>query len=217
MSFTRSIPSARRSLTWAGRGRPAVRASRAGTRLSRIRVVLPEPDTPVTTVSRPLGMSTSRGFTVWMAPVERWIRPRSNRAAGSAGRRTCTAAFPERKGPDLGGGVLPQGRHRPLGHHPAAVGAGPGAHLYDPVRVGEDLGVVVHQQHRVPVRHQVIHDPGEAHDVGGVEADGGLVQHIEHPCGPVAHRPGPAASAAAPRWRGWRRPGPGTSSPGPAP
>ena len=29
-------------------------------------VVLPEPDTPVTTVSRPFGISTSRGFTVWI-------------------------------------------------------------------------------------------------------------------------------------------------------
>ena len=50
-------------------------ASRPGTRLSRIRVVLPDPDTPVTTVSRPLGRSTSRGFTVWMAPVDRWMFP----------------------------------------------------------------------------------------------------------------------------------------------
>ena len=61
-------------------------ASRAGARLSRISVVFPEPDTPVTTVSRPLGMSTSRGFTVWIAPVERWMRPWANSApAGICG------------------------------------------------------------------------------------------------------------------------------------
>ena len=29
-------------------------------------VVLPEPDTPVTTVSRPFGISTSSGLTVWI-------------------------------------------------------------------------------------------------------------------------------------------------------
>ena len=40
-------------------------------------MVLPEPDTPVTTVSRPLGRSTARGFTVWIAPVARWMGPLS--------------------------------------------------------------------------------------------------------------------------------------------
>ena len=41
-------------------------ASRAGMRLSSTMVVLPEPDTPVTTVSRPFGISTSSGLTVWI-------------------------------------------------------------------------------------------------------------------------------------------------------
>ena len=32
-------------------------------------VVFPEPETPVITVRRPLGISTLRGLTVWMASV----------------------------------------------------------------------------------------------------------------------------------------------------
>ena len=67
-------------------------------RLSKTRVVFPEPDTPVTTVSRPLGISTSRGFTVWIAPVDRRIRPRSNSSSFEA-RGLRISAFPERNGP----------------------------------------------------------------------------------------------------------------------
>ena len=77
---------------------PAVCAASAGTRLSRISVVLPEPDTPVTTVSRPLGMSTFSGLTVWMASVERWMRPSANSSA--AGRfRGAALPCPPRNGP----------------------------------------------------------------------------------------------------------------------
>ena len=60
---------------------------------------MPEPDTPVTTVSFPLGMVTDRGFTVWMAPVVRVMAPSWNSSSFGAGVRTCTWALPERKGP----------------------------------------------------------------------------------------------------------------------
>ena len=73
MSFTCSMPSARMSVTWSGIRFPRVNASNAGTRLSKIRVVLPDPETPVTTVSRPLGISTSNGFTVCISLVDRCI------------------------------------------------------------------------------------------------------------------------------------------------
>ena len=99
MSFTRPMPSASTARTWSGSLRPAMRASRPGIRLSRIRVVLPDPDTPVTTVSRPLGMSTSRGFTVWMAPVDRWTRPYWNSSSSRHLCRIRTSSFPDRKGP----------------------------------------------------------------------------------------------------------------------
>ena len=99
MSFTRSMPSAVTWRTWGGMGLPAVRASSPGTRLSRIRVVLPEPETPVTTVSRPLGRSTSKGFTVWMASVAKRMRPSAKSSSGGSCRRVCGLALPDRKGP----------------------------------------------------------------------------------------------------------------------
>ena len=99
MSFTRSIPGASTAFTWAGSGFPAVAASRPGTRLSRISVVLPEPETPVTTVSFPLGSSSVRGFTVWIAPVSRWMAPSANTAPAAARGRSMGWARPDRKGP----------------------------------------------------------------------------------------------------------------------
>ena len=48
------MPGASTARTCLGSLRPAMDASSAGMRLSRISVVLPEPDTPVTTLSRPL-------------------------------------------------------------------------------------------------------------------------------------------------------------------
>ena len=62
-------------------------------------VVLPEPETPVTTVSRPLGMRTSRGLTVWIAPVDRRMVPLSNSSPFPARVRQRVSAAPERKGP----------------------------------------------------------------------------------------------------------------------
>ena len=110
--------------------------------------------------------------------------------AGGEGRTHHRPGPAGEEGADHGGGVVLQSFHCPLGDDLPAPGSGLGAHLHDPVGVGEDLGVVIHQQDRVAVGYQVVHDPGKAHDVGGVEADGGLVQHIEHPGGAVAHRPG---------------------------
>ena len=48
----------------AGKFFPGYFSFKPGIRLSRISVVLPEPDTPVITVSLPCGISTSNGFTV---------------------------------------------------------------------------------------------------------------------------------------------------------
>ena len=99
MSLTCAMPSARISRICAGRALPFIFASSAGTRLSSTIVVFPEPDTPVTTVSRPLGMSSSKGLTVWMLPVERWIAPSANISPVPAHRRSFVSAFPERNGP----------------------------------------------------------------------------------------------------------------------
>ena len=74
-------------------------ASSAGIRLSSTMVVLPEPDTPVTTVRRPLGISTSSGLTVWMESVERWIVPFAKSVSFSVQQRSFVSAVPARKGP----------------------------------------------------------------------------------------------------------------------
>ena len=71
MSLTCAMPSASTARIWAGSALPLIFACSAGIRLSSTMVVLPEPDTPVTTVSRPFGISTSRGFTVWIRSVDR--------------------------------------------------------------------------------------------------------------------------------------------------
>ena len=64
------------------------------------------------------------------------------------------------------------------------------AHFNEPVGVFQNLRVVVHQDDGVAVGNQVPHDPPEALTIGGVQTDGGLVQHVEHPGGPVADGPG---------------------------
>ena len=62
-------------------------------------VVLPEPETPVTTVRRPLGISTLSGFTVWMASVVIVIFPSLNMSVASTCCLTLMDALPERNGP----------------------------------------------------------------------------------------------------------------------
>ena len=44
--------------------------------------------------------------------------------------------------------------------------------------------------HGVAVRNQVVHHAAKAFEVGGMQSDGRLVEHIEHPACPVAHGPG---------------------------
>ena len=46
---------------------------------------------------------------------------------------------------------------------------------------------MIDHHHRVAVGQQVAHDTQQAVDVGGVQADGGLVQHVEHAGGAIAH------------------------------
>ncbi len=62
-------------------------------------VVLPDPDTPVTTVSRPLGNSASSGLTVWICAVEKQMLPLANISSRAAHFLILVSALPERKGP----------------------------------------------------------------------------------------------------------------------
>ena len=127
MSFTCSMPSASMERTCSGSFFPRISDSSPGIRLSRISVVLPEPDTPVTTVSFPFGISTSRGFTVWISDVESRIFPSLNIPDKEACSRRWVSAEPERKGPIMEPGFpdreagVPSAMTRP----PSAPAPGP--------------------------------------------------------------------------------------------
>ena len=105
---------------------------------------------PVTTVSRPLGMSDLQGLHRMDGPGGQVDASpaRTVRSAGHAvGRGTC--AVPARKGPMLGGGILlPAAPRVPcaITRPPSAPGLRP--HLNDPVRLRKDLRVVIHQHAR---------------------------------------------------------------------
>ena len=99
ISLTCSIPGASIAVTWTGSVSPRMEACKAGIRLSRIRVVLPDPDTPVTAVSRPFGIFTVSGFTVWIAPVVIVIVPSANIESAFAFCRTAIDRSPERNPP----------------------------------------------------------------------------------------------------------------------
>ena len=79
MRFARVMPSASTVRTCIGSFSPFAWAFSAGIRLSRIMVVLPDPETPVTAVRRPRGSFTSRACTVWMGSVAMRIVPFSKR------------------------------------------------------------------------------------------------------------------------------------------
>ena len=64
ISLTWRMPGALTERTCSGGFFPSISADSPGIRLSRISVVLPYPDTPVTAVSRPLGNRTDSGLTV---------------------------------------------------------------------------------------------------------------------------------------------------------
>ena len=75
ISFICFIPSAWISLIWFGSFLPPILFSSAGIRLSNIKVVFPEPETPVTTVNLPFGNFIFKGFTVWILFVDKLISP----------------------------------------------------------------------------------------------------------------------------------------------
>ena len=55
---------------------------------------------------------------------------------------------------------------------------------------------MVHQNDGVPVCDQIVHDPGQPHNVRGVQTDGGLIQHIQDAGGAVADSTGQLHSLA---------------------
>ena len=103
-------------------------------------------------------------------------------------------------GHDVGG--------RALGDHFAAVDAGGRAHVDDVVGREDRLLVVLDHQHRVAEIAQALEADQQAGVVALVQADGWLVQHIEHSGqarADLAGQPDTLALAAAERSRGARQ------------
>ena len=72
----------------------------------------------------------------------------------------------------------------------AALCAGFRPHFNDPVGFLQNLCIMIDQNDGVPIGNQIVHHTGKPHNIGGMQTDGGLVQHIENTGGAVAHRAG---------------------------
>lgn len=83
--------------------------------------------------------------------------------------------------------VLSHLGHASLRQHATSTSTRLGTHLNDVVRCGKDPRVVVDHHDGVAVGDKVAHHAEKAVDVRGVQADRGLVHHVEHARGAVAH------------------------------
>ena len=98
IKLARRMPSASTVFTGKGSFSPAQCAASPGIRLSSTSVVFPEPDTPVTAVSLPLGITTFSACTVWIGHVSMRIVPSRNTSAALARLRIFICPVFVRKG-----------------------------------------------------------------------------------------------------------------------
>ena len=77
--------------------------------------------------------------------------------------------------------------YRTSSDHVAAACSGNGAHLDQIISLRQHARVVVDNNHGVAVIHQIAHHAYQAVDIGRMQADRRLVQHIKHACRSVAH------------------------------
>ena len=144
--------------------------------MSRTSVDLPDPDTPVTATKLPSGIATSRSrrlcsrapWTTSCSPVERPAH------GGHRDRLAAGQVLPGDRLLDLG-----DARDRPAVDDGAAVLAGAGADVDDPVALADRLLVVLDDDDRVAEVAQ----PGERVDepavVALVQPDRRLVEHVQ--------------------------------------
>ena len=71
-----------------------------------------------------------------------------------------------------------------------SFGAGNRSHFNEMVGGLEHAHVMVHDHHGIAVRHQVMHHAEQPIHVRGMQANGRLVEHIQHAGGAVAHGTG---------------------------
>ena len=168
ISLTCRIPAASTERTCAGSGAPESAAARPGIRLSPLRNA---------DLQRLYGVDG------------RCRKANRTRREQCAAARACESRRrPGKKRPDLGGFVSDERIDGALRHNAAALCAGLRTHFDDPVCLREDLRVVIHKQDGISVGDEVVHDRVQPGDICGMQADRGLVQHVEHAGRPVAHR-----------------------------
>ena len=80
--------------------------------------------------------------------------------------------------------------YRARGNHITAACSGNGTHLNQIVGFRQHACIVVNDNHGVAVIHQIAHHAYQAVDIGRMQANRGLVQHIEHTRRSVAHHAG---------------------------
>ena len=80
--------------------------------------------------------------------------------------------------PDTGLGVRREFFHASFRKHPSSRRTGAGPHFHYPVRLFQYLAVMIHQDHRVPVRDKVVHHPVKASDIGRMQSYRGFIKHI---------------------------------------
>ena len=97
--------------------------------------------------------------------------------------------IPRKEGGNPGSRILCHLRNRPFGDDSSAAGTGFRPQLDKPVGLFQHIGVMVHQNHRIAVCEQIFHHAQKTLQVGGMKADGGLIQDIENAGGAVSHRP----------------------------
>ena len=142
------------------------------------KVDLPPPDTPVTAVNMPIGMSAVTFFRLLpRAPTTRmrlfffgW-----RRAGGVA-----ISSSPDRYLPVIEFGLAMMSRGEPCGDHLAAMDAGGGADVDDIVGGQDRVLVMLDHDDRVAEVAQVLQRVEQAGIVALVQADDGLVEHVEH-------------------------------------
>ena len=146
---------------------------------------MPEPETPVTAVSAPSGMSASTSAQVVQRRAAH-LEPDAARP-GAAGSGTAIRFCPVRYWPVSD---CDAARHRPRVHHPAAALARAGAELEHEVRLLDRREVVLHDEHRVAAVAQPAEQCQQAVGVARVQSDRGLVQHVQRVHQPGAERVG---------------------------
>ena len=174
------------------------------------RVDLPEPDTPVTATSRPSGNSTSTSWRLCSRA------PSTTRCSPLPGRRTAGTGMdlaPERYWPVSESGLdsrIPPGPVDRAGvDDPAPVLPRPGPDVDHVVGHPDGLLVVLDHDDRVAEVAQPLEGADQPLVVPLVEADGRLVEHVEHPDQAAADLAGQADPLGLAARQGGRRAGQG--------